>query len=163
MAERFTVHVFDLLGFGESERHEQQAVSIRVHGEVLAELVRLWELKAPVLVGHDIGGGAVLRAHLLEATSAQSIVLVDAVVLRPWITPTTRHIKAHLDVYRTMPTHIFREVTAAHLRTATERPMEPTVFSAYFDSGRGARVTCRRRTSRRWWPPRSPTLFADDD
>jgi len=33
--------------------------------------------------GHDIGGAAVLRAHLLESTPAKRVVLVDAVVLRP--------------------------------------------------------------------------------
>ncbi len=139
LADRCTVYVFDLLGFGQSERYEEQEVSIRIHGEVLAELVQLWELPAPVLVGHDIGGAAVLRAHLLERTPARKIVLVDAVVLRPWITATTRHIQVHLDVYRTMPTHIFREVAAAHLRTATERPMEPAVFAAYFDQWEGER------------------------
>ena len=139
LAERFEVYVFDLLGFGQSERYAQQEVSIRIHGEVLAELVQAWGLEAPTLVGHDIGGAAVLRAHLLEGTPARNIVLVDAVVLRPWITPTTRHLKAHLDVYRSMPTHIFREVAAAHLRTATEQPMEPAVFAAYFDQWEGER------------------------
>jgi pimeloyl-ACP methyl ester carboxylesterase len=108
-----------------------------VHGEVLAELIQLWDLPAPALVGHDIGGAAVLRAHLLRGTPARKLVLVDAVVLRPWITATTRHLKAHLDVYRTMPTHIFREVAAAHLRTATHRPMDPAIFAAYFDQWEG--------------------------
>lgn len=96
-------------------------------------------MEAPVLVGHDIGGAAVLRAHLLEGTPARKIALVDAVVLRPWITATTRHMKLHLDVYRTMPTHIFREVAAAHLRTATEQPMARAVFAAYFDQWEGER------------------------
>lgn len=139
LAERFTVYVFDLLGFGQSERHEQQEVSIRIHGEVLAELVQTWGLDAPALVGHDIGGAAVLRAHLLHGTPVRRIVLIDAVVLRPWITPTTRHLKAHLDVYGSMPTHIFREVAAAHVRTATEEPMAPAVFAAYFDQWEGER------------------------
>jgi pimeloyl-ACP methyl ester carboxylesterase len=139
LAERYAVYVFDLLGYGQSERYEQQEVSIRVHGQVLAELVQSWGLEAPVLVGHDIGGAAVLRAHLLHGTAARKIVLVDAVVLAPWITATTRHIKAHLDVYRSMPTHIFREVAAAHVRTATRRPMEPAVFAAYFDQWEGER------------------------
>jgi pimeloyl-ACP methyl ester carboxylesterase len=139
LAEHFGVYVFDLLGFGQSERHEDQEVSIRAHGEVLAELVRGWGLEAPALVGHDIGGAAVLRAHLLEGTAARRIALVDAVVLRPWITTTTRHLRAHLDVYRTMPTHIFREVAAAHLRTATFEPMAPEVFAAYFDQWEGER------------------------
>ncbi|MBA2476288.1 MAG: alpha/beta hydrolase [Actinobacteria bacterium] len=139
LAERFSVHVFDLLGFGQSERHEQQELSVRVHGVVLAELVEVWKLDAPALVGHDIGGAAVLRAHLLEGAPARRIALVDAVVLRPWITETTRHLQAHLDVYRTMPTHIFREVAAAHLRTATFAPMAPDVFAAYFDQWEGER------------------------
>jgi len=104
---------------------------------VLAELVQGWRLARPTLVGHDIGGATVLRSHLLESTPAERIVLVDAVVLRPWITETTRHLKTHLDFYSTMPTHIFREVAAAHLRTATERPMEPAVFAAYFDQWEG--------------------------
>ncbi|MGI8576181.1 MAG: alpha/beta fold hydrolase [Egibacteraceae bacterium] len=139
LAERFTVYVFDLLGFGQSERHERQQLSIRVHGEVLAELVDLWNIPAPVLVGHDIGGAAVLRAHLLHAVPARKLALIDAVVLAPWITATTRHIKAHLDVYQTMPTHIFREVAAAHLRTATAQPMPTAVFAAYFDQWGGER------------------------
>ncbi|MGI8876430.1 MAG: alpha/beta fold hydrolase [Egibacteraceae bacterium] len=139
LADRFTVYVFDLLGFGQSERYEDQEVSIRVHGQVLAELVSTWAMQAPALVGHDIGGAAVLRAHLLESTPARKIALVDAVALHPWITATTRHLKAHLGAYRTMPTHIFREVAAAHLRTATEQPMQPAVFAAYFDQWEGER------------------------
>jgi pimeloyl-ACP methyl ester carboxylesterase len=137
LAERCTVYAFDLLGFGQSERYEEQEVSVRIHGEVLAELVQGWGLREPALVGHDIGGATVLRAHLLEGTPARKIALVDAVVLRPWITATTRHIQTHLDAYRTMPTHIFREVAAAHLRTATARPMGPAAFAAYFDQWEG--------------------------
>lgn len=137
LAQQCTVYVFDLLGYGDSEPNEGQQVSVRVHGRVLDELVRSWGLAQPALVGHDIGGAAVLRAHLLEGTPARKIVLVDAVVLAPWITATTRHIKANLDVYRSMPTHIFREVTAAHLRTATATPMSPEVFAAYFDHWEG--------------------------
>lgn len=66
LAGRFTVYIFDLLGFGESERSETQKLSVRLHAQVLAELVRTWDLDSPALVGHDIGGAVVLRAHLLE-------------------------------------------------------------------------------------------------
>ncbi len=139
LAKRFTVYVFDLLGFGESERHEDQQISIRVHGDVLAQLLPAWGLESPALVGHDIGGAAVLRAHLLNGTAARQIALIDGVVLRPWITLTTRHLQAHLDVYRMMPTHIFREIAAAHLRTGTYEPMAPDVFAGYFDQWEGER------------------------
>ena len=138
LAGRFTVYVFDLLGFGESERGEGLDVSIAAQARLLAELVETWGLEEPAIAGHDIGGAITLRAHLLEHVPFSRIALVDAVVLRPWITPTTRHVKAHLDVYGTMPTEVFEGIVASHLRTATHRPMGEEAFSAYLDQWRGA-------------------------
>ena len=122
LADRFTVYVFDLLGFGQSERREGLDVSISGQSRVLAELVEAWELEAPSVAGHDIGGAIALRTHLLEGVSFGCIALLDSVVLRPWITPTTRHVKAHLDVYRTMSAGIFEAIVASHLRTFARRP-----------------------------------------
>jgi pimeloyl-ACP methyl ester carboxylesterase len=119
LADRFTVYVFDLLGFGESERREGLNVSIAAQARLFVELAESWGLEAPAVAVHDIGGGIVLRAHLVGGGKLSRIALVDAVVLRPWITPTTRHVKAHLDVYRTMPTGPFEAIIAAHLRTAS--------------------------------------------
>jgi len=132
LAQSFRVYVYDLLGYGASDRRAGQDVSIRVQARVLAELVHHWGLEAPAMVGHDVGGAIVLRAHLLEGIAARKVALIDAVVLRPWITNTSRHIQRHLEVYKTMPTHIFREVAAAHLRTATATPMGEQVFETYF-------------------------------
>lgn len=139
LATSFQVYVFDLLGFGSSERYERQEVSIEVHARTLAELVTAWGLQQPALVGHDIGGAAVLRAHLLEGVSASKLALIDAVVLRPWITPTTRHIRKYFEAYQTMPNHIWSQVTAAHLRRAVHRQMSDDVFAGHFDQWSGAR------------------------
>ena len=119
LANGFTVYVFDLLGFGESERREGLNVSIAAQARLFAELAESWGLEAPAVAVHDIGGGIVLRAHLVEGVKLSRIALVDAIILRPWITPTPRHVKAHLDVYRTMPTDSFEAIIAAHLRTAS--------------------------------------------
>jgi pimeloyl-ACP methyl ester carboxylesterase len=66
LADRFTVYVYDLLGFGQSERKVGLDVSISGQSRLLAELVDAWELEAPSVAGHDIGGAIALRAHLLE-------------------------------------------------------------------------------------------------
>jgi len=131
LAEGHAVYVYDLLGFGASERGEGQDVSIAAQGLALAELVEAWELEEPRVAGHDIGGAIVLRAQLLHERRFRRLALIDAVVLAPWVTPTTRHIQAHLDVYRTMPNHIFEQITAAHLRTAVRRDFDPEAFAAY--------------------------------
>jgi hypothetical protein len=39
-----------------------------------------------------------------------------------------------------MPTHLFREVVAAHLRTATHRPTDEQVFKAIFDQWEASTV-----------------------
>lgn len=45
------MYVYDLLGFGESERHEGQDVSIAAQGRALAELVEAWGLEQPGVAG----------------------------------------------------------------------------------------------------------------
>jgi len=137
LADRFTVYVFDLLGFGQSERREGLDVSISAQSRLLAELMETWELEAPSAAGHDIGGAIALRTHLLEEVPFSCISLIDSVVLRPWITPTTTHVKAHLDVYRTMPTRVFEAVVASHLGTATHRPLDQHAFATYLEGWRG--------------------------
>jgi pimeloyl-ACP methyl ester carboxylesterase len=137
LADRFTVYVYDLLGFGQSERKEGLDVSIAGQSRLLAELVEAWELEAPSVAGHDIGGAIALRAHLLEGVPFGCIALIDSVVLRPWITPTTRHVRAHLDAYATMPVAIFEAVIASHLRTATHRPLDEGAFATYLEGWRG--------------------------
>ena len=137
LGDRFSVYTFDLLGYGDSKTREGQDVSIAAQSRLLTELIELWGLEAPAVAGHDIGGAIVLRSHLLDGVAFSRIALVDAVVLRPWITPTSRHMQAHLDVYRTMPTHIYERVAAAHIGTAVHRPMDDATFDAYFARWRG--------------------------
>ena len=137
LAEHYAVYVYDLPGFGESERWEGQNVSIAAQGRVLAELVEGWGLEEPAVAGHDIGGGIVLRAHLLEGVPFRKISLLDAVVLTPWGTPALGHVKEHLGAYRTMPTGVFEAYVAARLREATNRPMDEEAFEAYLSQWRG--------------------------
>jgi pimeloyl-ACP methyl ester carboxylesterase len=137
LADRYTVYAFDLPGFGKSERGEDLDVSISGQARHLAELVEAMDLDAPLVAGHDIGGAIALRAHLLEGVSFRCMALIDSVALRPWITPTTNHIKAHLEAYETMPTPAFEALVASHLRTATYHPMTDTVLAAYLDQWNG--------------------------
>lgn len=131
LARRHTVHVWDLLGFGDSRLDPGVAPSIARQARTLAELVAHWGLDAPDLVGHDIGGGTVLRAHLIDGVPARWLALLDAAVLGPWNTPFTEHMQRYADAYRTMPPHVFADIIAPRLRTATHREMSDAVADAY--------------------------------
>jgi pimeloyl-ACP methyl ester carboxylesterase len=138
LASSHRVYVFDMLGFGESERHLELELSLAVHGQVLAELIGLWGLEAPAAVGHDIGGATVLRAHLIEGVPLERIALIDAVVLRPWITPRTRRMQQEVDRYEALPDADLADSIRQHLMHATAKPLEPEVFDRLFGQWEGA-------------------------
>jgi pimeloyl-ACP methyl ester carboxylesterase len=131
LATDFEVYMFDLLGYGDSEKGDGLDVSIAAQGRLLTELLDLWGLDRPLIGGHDIGGAIMLRAHLIEGRAFDRIALVDSVVFNPWLTPTTMHIRAHLDTYRTMPVHIYEQVVRAHLRTAVNRNLDEETLAGY--------------------------------
>lgn len=139
LSERFAIYVYDLLGYGASTCSEGADISVTAQAQVLTQLLDRWGLDRPALAGHDIGAAAILRAHLLDGRPARCIALIDGVVLRPWITSTTRHMQKHLDAYRTMPAHIYEQIVATHLRSAVSGPMDDDTLEAYMAQWRGER------------------------
>ncbi len=59
----YRVHLFDLLGFGASERPRDPAVdtSVAAQDAVLTNLMSYWGLDSAHIVSHDIGGAIGLR------------------------------------------------------------------------------------------------------
>lgn len=131
LAARHTVYVYDLLGYGTSEKHEHQDVSIAAQTKVLAELLDLWGLEEPCVAGHDFGGTIALRLLLLEGRRFRRLALCDPVAIAPWITPFSRHVQAHLEAFQTVPGHIHRQMIATHIRTAIAREMTDDQLEPY--------------------------------
>jgi pimeloyl-ACP methyl ester carboxylesterase len=138
LAETHTVHVWDLLGYGDSRLDPGEHPSIARQARALTELVEHWGLPDPVLVGHDIGGGITARTHLVERVSVGGLVLMDAAVLGPWNTPFTEHQQQYAEAYRTMPNNAFEDLIASRIRTATRHRMSPQVLASYLRPWAGA-------------------------
>lgn len=138
LARGHSVYVFDMLGFGDSERHVDQDVSVVAHGKVLVELLEQWRLEKPALVGHDIGGAAVLRAHLLEGAPVSRLALVDSVVLAPWMTDRTRAMQRDLKrLMAAVPDETLAAAIEAHLRSATTTDVAQEVFDELIGQWQG--------------------------
>jgi pimeloyl-ACP methyl ester carboxylesterase len=131
LAGRFTVYVYDLVGYGTSEQREGQDVSIAAQTRVLAELLDLWDLREPCIAGHDFGGAITLRLILLDGRRFRRVALCDAVAIAPWITPFSRHVQRHLEAFQTVPEHIHHQMIATHLRTAIARDMSDAELEPY--------------------------------
>ncbi|KAI1029829.1 hypothetical protein LB503_008138 [Fusarium chuoi] len=77
----YKVHVFDLLGFGLSERPWDSAVDTSMTGQVaiLEGLLELWGLEKTHIIAHDIGGGIAQRFSIFSPERVLSLTLIDVV------------------------------------------------------------------------------------
>lgn len=138
LSPHWEVYVYDLLGYGASEKREGQDVSIAAQTDLLVVLLGHWGLEAPRIAGHDIGAAILLRAHLLRGVSYQRMALADAVSITPWITPFSRHVKHYMEAFSTMPEYVHRQAVAAHLRSAIAREMIGAELWPYINPWSGA-------------------------
>lgn len=123
LKHRYRFHVLDLPGYGASAKFEGQEVRLSSFARVLAEWLAAKKLKRPILVGHDFGGATVMGAHLVEKAEVTGICVSDGVVLSPWGTPFSRHVKDNEETFANVPEYIHRAVLEAHLNTAVSRTL----------------------------------------
>lgn len=94
------VFVFDLLGFGLSERPWGPAVDTSVSGQVpiLKGLMAHWGSSAAHIVAHDIGGAVAQRFAIFHPEKIRSLTMIDTVSFDSWPSKrTNEQMKAGLD------------------------------------------------------------------
>jgi pimeloyl-ACP methyl ester carboxylesterase len=118
LSSEFTVHLWDMPGYGRSSKHPEHRVSLDVQGELLADLLDHWGLESPHVVAHDFGGAVALRAHLLHRRRFASLALVDVVALAPWGSEFFRLVRDHPDVFGALPGAVHEGALRAYIAGA---------------------------------------------
>lgn len=123
LASWYRVYYYDFIGYGQSEKRQGQTVSLGIQNQILSELLEVWQLDSPAIVGHDFGGATVLRSHLLDRRSFAKIVLIDPVALSPWGSPFFTHVRKHEAAFQGVPSYIHEALVSAYVQGATYLPM----------------------------------------
>ena len=131
LADRFEVFYFDLLGYGQSEMHHGQDVSLGVQNGVLRALMDEWGLHRPHLLAHDFGGATALRGYFLDGLRFRSATLFDAVALSPWGSPFVQHVRQHQSAFEGLPATMHRALLDAYLQSATHDTLAPDALDTY--------------------------------
>jgi pimeloyl-ACP methyl ester carboxylesterase len=131
LARHYQIHLYDLLGYGQSEKRAGQDVSLGVQNAVFAALLAHWRLPEPNVVAHDFGGATVLRAHVLDGCDYRRLLLFDAVALRPWGSPFVQHVRQHEAAFAGVPDYLHRAMLSAYIRGAVHRPMTDAELEPY--------------------------------
>lgn len=126
IASDWTVFVWDMLGYGRSEKHDGD-ISLRAQGQLLAELVREWALDRPHVIAHDYGGAVALRAHLLHDVPFSSLLLADVVALRPWGSPFFRLVSENASVFSALPPNLHEALLREYIGGASSAGLDPDV------------------------------------
>jgi pimeloyl-ACP methyl ester carboxylesterase len=123
LSEDFTVYYYDLLGYGQSDKTSGD-VSLGIQNQVLNGLLDHWQIRQPVIIGHDFGGATLLRTHLLNKCNFDKIVLIDPVAVSPWGSPFFRHVKQNETAFAGVPDYIHEAIVRAYVKTAAFKPID---------------------------------------
>ncbi|GAB3171434.1 alpha/beta fold hydrolase [Streptomyces incanus] len=137
LARTRTVYVFDHLGYGQSDKHEGQDLTLTTQAHRFARLLDHWGLDEPSVVAGDIGGAVVLRAYLLESARYRDLTIFDAVSGGSWERGLFRLIRENPEVFAALPGYAHEALVASHLRNASHRGLRPDVLEAYLAPWRG--------------------------
>jgi pimeloyl-ACP methyl ester carboxylesterase len=125
------VFVFDHLGYGQSDKHAGQDLTLAAQGRNFAELLGRWNLDRPSVVACDIGGAIALRALLLEGVNYRDLTLFDAVTGGQWERGLFALIREHYAIFEQLPAYAHEALVSAHLRNGTRQGYRPGVLQAY--------------------------------
>jgi pimeloyl-ACP methyl ester carboxylesterase len=128
LARRHQVFVWDMPGYGASEKYAGQDVSLAAQGKVFTALLAHWGLEEPLVVAHDFGGAVSLRAHLLHGARYRALALVDPVALAPWGSPFFRLVGEHSEVFEQLPPALHRALVREYIGSASSPGLHPAVL-----------------------------------
>ena len=134
----YRCHVFDLLGYGLSERPWDEAVDTSISGQVriLEGMLEHWRLGRIHLVAHDIGGGIAQRFGVFAPQRLRSLVMIDVVSYDSYPSQRTRQqMRAGLEALAKAPDAEHREHFRQWLLSAVwnKGRLQAEVLETYLD------------------------------
>lgn len=138
LAERRSVYYFDMLGTGQSEKSDGQAVSPAVQNDLLAALIEQWSLDRPEVAAHDFGGLAALRGHYVNGLRYRKLTLIDAVGVLPSGSPFFAHIREHEQAFAGLPPYAHDALFRAYIQRAARQKLRDDAIEVYARPWRGA-------------------------
>jgi pimeloyl-ACP methyl ester carboxylesterase len=125
LSGEFTVHLWDMPGYGQSSKSPEHGVSLKLQGELLADLISHWGLESPHVVAHDYGGAVALRAHLLHDRAFASLALVDVVAVAPWGSDFFRLVRDNPETFAALPHAVHEGALRAYIEGASHVGLTP--------------------------------------
>lgn len=130
LARDHQVYIWDMPGYGRSDKSAGQDLSLDALARVFTELIDHWRLQRPAIIAHDSGGAIALGANLNLAVPYRQLALVDAVTLPPWGSAFGQLAGDHADTFAQLPRELHRALLTAYIDTASSPGLGPDTLDA---------------------------------
>jgi pimeloyl-ACP methyl ester carboxylesterase len=129
LSRDFTVHLWDMPGYGQSSKNPDHPVDFDAQGKAFAAVLEHWRLDRPHVVAHDFGGAVSLRATLFEGAAYASLMLVDVVAIPPSGSPFFRFVRSHPTTLDELPAYIHEAILRTYIQGASHRGLDDDVLA----------------------------------
>lgn len=130
LARRRRVFFYDLLGYGQSDKPNED-VSLGRQNELLVAILREWRLQRPEVLAHDFGGTTALRAHFLDGAAYSRLTLVNPVAISPQGSPFVVHVGKHEAAFAGLPAYAHEALISAYIGNSAAQALSNEALSIY--------------------------------
>lgn len=128
LSRNFTVHLWDMPGYGLSSKNPAHPVDFGVQAGAFGAVLDHWNLDRPHVIAHDIGGGVSLRTHLIERRDFASLMLLDVVAIPPAGSPFFKFVQSNPGMLDQLPGYIHRAIVHAYIGNASLQDLPAEVL-----------------------------------
>ena len=121
LSRDYTVHLWDMPGYGRSSKHPGHPVDFGAQAEAFAAVLDHWNLDRPHVIAHDFGGAVSIRAHLVGRRDYASLMLVDVVAIPPSGSPFFQFVQSNPGLLDQLPGYVHRSIVRAYIENASFR------------------------------------------
>ncbi|WP_338888741.1 alpha/beta hydrolase [Rhodococcus sovatensis] len=133
------VYVWDMLGFGQSDKNVGQNVGLAKQAEIFVELLDEWGLRSPSVVAHDVGGAVALRATLLGGRDFRDLTLVNAVSVDSWSSGGFfSAVKNNTAAFSALPEYAHRALVSSKISDGSYVGLSAGVLDTFVDPWTGS-------------------------
>jgi pimeloyl-ACP methyl ester carboxylesterase len=126
------VYVWDMLGFGQSDKWDGQDVSLATQTRIFTKLIDVWRLSKPQVIAHDVGGVVALRATLLEKVAFSALTLINAASVKGWGTGGFfQTIRDHPEAFVKLPDWASDALIKGKIRSGSYPGLRPKALAVY--------------------------------
>lgn len=137
LAHDYCVYVWDMPGYGASDKFKGQDLSLDALAGVFTGLLDHWSLDEPTVVAHDSGGAVALGAHLRHGARYGRLALVDSVSLAPWGSPFFQLVGEHAALFDNLPARLHEALLREYVNTASSPGLHPATLESLIDPWTG--------------------------